>query len=450
MPQIFISYRRDDSLGICGRINDRLIHHFGKDGVFRDLDSIPLGADFKHEIRVVLHKCSVQLVLIGPRWLIISDDAGNVRLGEPDDVLRTEIELAFELGVPVIPVLVEGAKMPSQESLPQSIRQLANINSAKVRHDPDFEADMKRLLDGLIVYVPSAQTAQYLTENVDTLPAASISRESASGGSTILIAPQFTMYYPKEVSPGIEKPLLLYAYADSMFDVWREDLGIVVGEMANGAINTIRNGDDQATLTVPDGAELTFVPEVQGMIFHPKRVSLRVHQDVNRVRFRMTPDASIAGRACNGEIAVYMGPLLIAALRFSLFVSGTSQASQAITATATTRLFVCLASEDAAVIEPAIQALKALGLSVQADYMVREGPNWKSEINRLIETADVFQLYWSTNAAKSAIVQYELDYALSLGRRNFIRPVYWERRLAPVPPALRDIHFARIDLPTDL
>jgi hypothetical protein len=44
---IFISYRRDDSVDITGRIYDRLVQHFSRDTVFKDVDSIPLGIDFR-------------------------------------------------------------------------------------------------------------------------------------------------------------------------------------------------------------------------------------------------------------------------------------------------------------------------------------------------------------------------------------------------------------------
>ena len=43
MAKIFLSYRRQDSAGVAGRIYDRLRAHFGDDAVFMDIDSIPFG-----------------------------------------------------------------------------------------------------------------------------------------------------------------------------------------------------------------------------------------------------------------------------------------------------------------------------------------------------------------------------------------------------------------------
>ena len=46
MPGIFISYRREDSAPSAGRLYDHLVEHFGKEHVFRDIDTIAPGAEF--------------------------------------------------------------------------------------------------------------------------------------------------------------------------------------------------------------------------------------------------------------------------------------------------------------------------------------------------------------------------------------------------------------------
>lgn len=47
MSKILISYRREDSAHVTGRIYDRLVQQFGRTAVFKDVDSIPLGIDFR-------------------------------------------------------------------------------------------------------------------------------------------------------------------------------------------------------------------------------------------------------------------------------------------------------------------------------------------------------------------------------------------------------------------
>lgn len=146
---IFISYRRDDTADVAGRIYDRLVAAFGEKAVFKDVDSLPFGSDFGAYIQRTLEQCRVVLVLIGPSWLEPARD-GTRRIDHPSDWVRVEIERAFHARhVQVIPVLVNHAEMPSGAELPASIAKLASLNAAQVRRDPDFSKDMARLIDAL-------------------------------------------------------------------------------------------------------------------------------------------------------------------------------------------------------------------------------------------------------------------------------------------------------------
>jgi len=150
---IFISYRRSDSADITGRIYDRLIDRFGKEPVFKDVDSIPLGSNFKKLVDGMLAKCSVLLAVIGVDWLDAKDKGGGRRLEKTSDMVRIEIESALERGIPVIPLLVRGAEMPSEDDLPPSLRELVDQNGIDIRPDPDFHRDMDRLIRALQRYV---------------------------------------------------------------------------------------------------------------------------------------------------------------------------------------------------------------------------------------------------------------------------------------------------------
>jgi hypothetical protein len=150
MTRIFISYRRADSQTITGRIYDRLLLAFGgPQAVFKDVDSIPVGVDFKAYLDQQIARSDAVLVIIGPRWLAIADESGRRRLDRPDDFVRLEIEFALRRGLLVVPVLVGNAAMPAERSLPKSLRALAYRNAALVRDDPDFHHDMDRLIGSL-------------------------------------------------------------------------------------------------------------------------------------------------------------------------------------------------------------------------------------------------------------------------------------------------------------
>jgi hypothetical protein len=144
-----VSYRRDDSKKTTGRIYDRLVDTFGVSLVFRDLDNIPLGVDYREYIRIVISTCAVVIVIIGQQWLTIQDKKGCRRLDDHEDLLRLEIALALERGIPVVPVTVDGASMPPKENLPNDIQNLVGRNGISVEDDPRFDADVKRLISGL-------------------------------------------------------------------------------------------------------------------------------------------------------------------------------------------------------------------------------------------------------------------------------------------------------------
>jgi ABC-type iron transport system FetAB ATPase subunit len=95
MPSIFISYRRSDSQDVAGRIYDRLAQHFGKEAIFKDVDDIPGGEDFRIFLQTTLQQCKVVLAIIGPDWVNALDEQGRRRLDNPADWVRVEIEEAL-------------------------------------------------------------------------------------------------------------------------------------------------------------------------------------------------------------------------------------------------------------------------------------------------------------------------------------------------------------------
>ena len=149
MATVFICYRREDAPATTGRIYDHLVQAFGEGSVFKDVDSIPVGADFPAHIQRILRQATAQVVIIGPRWLDIRNEAGQPRLQNPGDFVRQEIETGLSSGIPVIPVLVEGAAMPPAQALPASVAPLTRLQAVNIRFDPDFSADVRRLITAI-------------------------------------------------------------------------------------------------------------------------------------------------------------------------------------------------------------------------------------------------------------------------------------------------------------
>ena len=155
--KIFISYRRADSKYVVDRIRDHLIHAYGEEAIFRDLESIPLGQDFSSVLNEATASCDVMLVVIGPQWAGITDAQGNKRLFDPQDYTRREVEAGLaNQKIPVIPLLVMNASMPGPDEIPESLRSLRLRNAINIRNDPDFNPDMQRLIQGINEQVPSA------------------------------------------------------------------------------------------------------------------------------------------------------------------------------------------------------------------------------------------------------------------------------------------------------
>jgi TolB-like protein len=144
---IFISYRRDDTSGFAGRLFDRMTASFPHEQIFLDVQGIEPGANFVEVLSAQVGGCDVLLVLIGRRWLAGTTD-GRMRLHDPKDFVRIEIEVALARDVRVIPLLIDGAGMPVAEDLPESIRPLVLRQALEISHQR-FEADTQILIQTL-------------------------------------------------------------------------------------------------------------------------------------------------------------------------------------------------------------------------------------------------------------------------------------------------------------
>lgn len=145
---IFISYRRQDEPNFAGRLYDRLVTQFGRSNVFIDVDTIELGLDFAEVIDESLSQCKVMIVIIGKQWLQVADENGDLRINNPDDYVRLEIEKALNSQTRVIPILVEGASVPKSSQLPESLAALARRNGIAMSH-ASFGSDAERLIETL-------------------------------------------------------------------------------------------------------------------------------------------------------------------------------------------------------------------------------------------------------------------------------------------------------------
>lgn len=146
--RVFLSYRREDTVDMTDRIDERLKIALGRGHVFRDMHSIDGGEDFRQRIQRGIEECDVFLAIIGEDWLA-ETSTGRGRLDDPKDTLRREVQIALssERDLKVVPVLVRDAAMPNSDKLPRSLWRLCDLNAMHVRGGQDFDRDMDRLIE---------------------------------------------------------------------------------------------------------------------------------------------------------------------------------------------------------------------------------------------------------------------------------------------------------------
>jgi eukaryotic-like serine/threonine-protein kinase len=218
LPGIFISYRRSDSPDATGRIYDRLVSEFGKAQVFKDVDSIPLGQDFRGHLNDIVGNCAAMLAIVGPQWSEVRDKTGQRRLDDADDFVRIELEAALTRDIPVVPVLVGHAPIPVAKDLPDSLASMAFRQSIEVRPDPDFHNDVTRLVAALrgildpnaaskqaaAISAPAAATGQGSSRRLSWIVAS-----AAILGMTLLAVPAIRYLRetpPPEIRTNIDTP----------------------------------------------------------------------------------------------------------------------------------------------------------------------------------------------------------------------------------------------------
>ena len=201
MGAIFISYRRDDSEGHAGRLFEDLVQRFGKDSVFIDVSGIEPGRDFRKVIDAKVGTCGVLLAVIGNHWLDADDGSGVRRIDDPSDFVRLETASALKRDIPVVPVLVHGARMPTVDQLPPDLADLAYRNAVEITH-ARWESDVQVLMEALARLVgepakkmagrdeatPPVAPATSAEVAAPAAPAASRRKAVAGGIAAVLIA----------------------------------------------------------------------------------------------------------------------------------------------------------------------------------------------------------------------------------------------------------------------
>lgn len=146
--KLFISYRRADAQLTARAMKTLLDDIPAVPDVFLDFDEIAIGSDFEKAINAALAKCDACLILIGEKYLDGGQTGETPRIMQTGDFVRREAALALASGKKVVPVLIDGAPMPSADDLPEELKTLPRLNAFQLRTS-HFNGDMDDLLDVL-------------------------------------------------------------------------------------------------------------------------------------------------------------------------------------------------------------------------------------------------------------------------------------------------------------
>jgi hypothetical protein len=217
MKGLFISYRREESGPYAGRLYDIAVRHFGADRVFLDVSSVQPGHDFREAIEHACSSCECLLAVVGKHWATVRDNSGALRLDSESDYVRLELSLALQKNLLVIPVLINGAELPPEGSLPPDIRPLVYRNAWHLS-DLRFHDDVQQLVNAIKGTV-EGRSSLFPLYGV-TLGTTTISELSRQFART------------KVISDSTGQPYHCYVWYGprSEFDFWYDDdSGIVTG-----------------------------------------------------------------------------------------------------------------------------------------------------------------------------------------------------------------------------
>lgn len=255
----------------------------------------------------------------------------------------------------------------------------------------------------------------------------------------------FAVHYTREVPPEVWQPLVAYIYRDSAAAVVNQDSE---EQLRNLTLNMSRTEIDEQLL-IPDGTRVTANPLIDGFQFNPPSATAAFFEDWQRFEFKLRAVDAPIGQTASGRITFTVEGLIVAEIPLEVYVGHTVIAAIAEKARAKADpfdlVFPAYNPADQVITDKLEQVYMTLGLDYLRDVLAaqRDGV-WNDRVRELIGQADVFQLYWSQNAAQSEAVRQAWTYALSLTGKpaNFVRPVFWEQPYPAIPDRLKAFQFS--------
>lgn len=265
----------------------------------------------------------------------------------------------------------------------------------------------------------------------------------------------FTAYFPYKLTLEGWTTILFFAHLRNLLEQVHAEM-----RQLNLVYPHYELVSHETTQPVRQGQTFTVCPMMENVEFNPAYRSFRWEEPVHREEFRCRASSSVNGQL-EGAIRVFMGPLLVADLPIHAILGRNTRSPLraaeveycGYSGEPYRRIFPSYSHKDVWLVLYFQIALGALGDTYLQDVTsIRSGELWNERIKELITAADVFQLFWSWNSITSQFVRDEYCYGLGLQRRNFVRPVYWEKPMPRLPkqnlpPAeLERLQFSFLDI----
>jgi hypothetical protein len=257
----------------------------------------------------------------------------------------------------------------------------------------------------------------------------------------------FTVYHPQAVSRERTSRLLAYAHIAEAASSIQAHAGAILENLRE----VYKRQSGLATVDIQQGASITVAPYLPNCRFEPRIATFRWLEEWHCVSFALGMERDAPSGNVDGSVDFFVGPVLVASVRITVYCSATPAASGLVAVPLSTTpynsIFVSYSHRDSKIVDGLQQAYRVLGMKYLRDVdELRSGEDWSAALCGFIEKADIFQLCWSRSAKSSAYVEREWRYASALHRPFFIRPVYWEKPMPSPPVELKDLHFAQLRL----
>jgi hypothetical protein len=265
------------------------------------------------------------------------------------------------------------------------------------------------------------------------------SRQQANPPQPVL----FSAYYPREVKPDDWQPLQAYVFKESAADRVLED-----AEKQLGPLDRFRRIVESARQIIREGDTITATPNLPGFQFNPPSVSVGFFEDWHRFDFKMRAKDAPLHLAANGLLTFAVNGIIVADIPLSVFVTNevtNSQPQRTPPQPIYDTVFASYSHKDTAVVLKVEAAAKTFGMTYLRDVIsLRSGEDWSTGLEKLIDDATIFQMFWSQPYSVSQHCKREWEYAIGLKKESphFIRPVYWLQPMPAPPPPLQHLHFA--------